>query len=129
MATCNKCGMRIRQDDSRPRRGGVYCGYCFSELERIERLPVCSLCAKAIEYYQESARLSNGSQVHSDCARKKDRHLLATCSVCGRETDHFKLLPQGKVVCSRCDRSGSASRARPMPILAALVNRIGSMIS
>jgi len=127
MTNCSKCGLRIKQEEARSRRGGFYCGYCFSELERTERLPKCGFCTRIIEYYQESLKLSDGSQVHSSCAQTaRESHLIARCAACGKETDHFKLVPPGKAICASCDRQGAA---RGAPILASLVSRIASMIS
>lgn len=129
--SCSKCGIRVKQEEARSRRGNYYCSYCASELERVERLPVCPLCARKIESYQSSTKLSDGKIVHSDCASKAhDKKLQAKCSVCGRETPFFKVLPNGKTVCPRCDREGATTHSprHAMPIIVRLVDRIGQMI-
>ncbi|MCX8197709.1 MAG: hypothetical protein N3F07_00730 [Candidatus Micrarchaeota archaeon] len=127
-AICSKCGLRVRQEESKQRRGRAYCGYCFSELERIDQLPECSLCARRIEAHQHSLRLSDGSIAHSSCAAKKwGRQIQVFCFYCGKETSHFKILPNGKATCPRCDKSASqegGSKARHMPILVAVLRRI-----
>ncbi|MFA6489712.1 MAG: hypothetical protein WCT52_03435 [Candidatus Micrarchaeia archaeon] len=139
MANCGKCGMRIRRDDARSRGGGIYCNYCFSELDRVERLPKCEDCERRIESWQKSIKSAEGRFYHAECAQKmKDKRVMAVCSFCGTATDRFRLSREGKVMCSRC----SAREARPhasspnntlparehRPLLASFIDRIGQMI-
>lgn len=129
--SCGKCGRRIRQDEARGRRGAYYCSGCFSEIEREEGLPTCPLCKKRIEYWQESLKLSNADLVHASCAEKQQkRSLRAYCSFCKKEVDLFKVLPNSRIICVKCDRAGAASAARghDSTMLASLVDRIGAMI-
>lgn len=129
MVSCSKCGIRVKAEEARQRRGMPYCSYCYSELERTDRLPECSICLKLIESWQKQIRLSGGKIAHADCAQKAhDRKLLAKCSACGRESPFFKVLPDGKILCPRCDREGAGSQKKAYPIIVRLVDRIGAMI-
>ncbi|MEM4633579.1 MAG: hypothetical protein QW275_00305 [Candidatus Anstonellaceae archaeon] len=126
---CSKCALRVKQEEARQRRGRLYCSYCFSELERVDQLPSCYICTKKIENHQKSLKLSNGQYVHSECAKRNQNIPLSTyCSVCGKETSHFKILPNSKAICPRCNRSnmGSASKsATSLPsILVRVVRRL-----
>lgn|GEM_PF-1047829 len=128
MTNCNKCGMRIRQDEARSRSGGLYCNYCFSELERIERMPVCEICQKRIESFQPSLKNVEGQTLHADCAQKKEgKRVVARCSFCRGETDHFKLSRDGRVMCFRCSSMESRKRGQFSPAAARAGNPLISL--
>ena len=140
MTSCVKCGMRIRKDEARQRGGGTCCNFCFSELERVERLPKCEACERRIESWQKPIKSVEGRFYHADCAQKmKDKRVMAECAYCHQPTDHFTLVDGGRVMCSRC--SAKDARRQPgrtdgsiftsgsgRPLLAAFVDRIGQMI-
>ena len=138
MASCSRCGTRVRLEEARRRGGSLYCGYCASELERLERIPVCPLCNKKMESWQKALRLSNGKTVHQACALAPTARVKVFCAICGRETDYFRLSPTGLPYCNRCDKSlaggssygtgSSVSVGHDHPLLASLVGRIGAMI-
>ena len=140
MVTCGKCGMRIRKEEARQRGGGSYCGYCYSELDRIERIQKCEECGRTIESWQKSIKSSEGKVYHAECSQEmKDKRIAAVCSYCGKTTDRFKLSREGMVICSRCSAKGAGSNAGSAgdsmsasgsnhPILASFVDRIGQMI-
>ena len=139
MASCSRCGTRMRQDEIKHKGGAQYCTYCFNELERLERIPICPLCSKKMESYQKTLKLSNGKMVHEACATAPNARVKVFCSICGRETDYFRVSPAGIIYCSRCDKSGAAgtplaaatsgvSVSHDHPLLESLVGRIGAMI-
>ncbi len=118
----------MRSEEARRKGGSIYCGYCASEIDRAERLPKCSICARKIESYQQSTRLSGGGAAHSECAAKARRgNASVFCSICGKQTDRFKLLPGGKAICARCD-SSKAQAEKGRTALASIVDAIGSML-
>jgi formylmethanofuran dehydrogenase subunit E len=126
--SCTRCGTRVRADEARRKGGSVYCSYCASELDRSERLPTCALCSKKIESYQPAARLADASPVHAECAKKaKGARASAACSVCGKLTDRFRLLPGGQAVCARCG-SSQAKAGNGKAALASIIDAIGSML-
>lgn len=138
MVSCSRCGTRVPRDSAESKKGSLYCSYCYSELERLDRIPICSLCNKNLESYQKSLRLSNGKTVHLACATAPNARVKVFCAICGKETDYFRVSPAGLPYCSRCDKSGAASTpasaasgvsvSHDHPLLESLVGRIGSMI-
>jgi late competence protein required for DNA uptake (superfamily II DNA/RNA helicase) len=138
MASCSRCGTRVRQEEARRKGGMLYCGYCFSELERLERIPVCPLCSKKMEDYQRTLRLSNGKKAHLDCATAPSARVRVFCSTCGKETDYFRVSPAGIIYCIKCDKAGAAGTpgaaekgvqtTHDHPFLESLVGRIGAML-
>ena len=138
MVSCSRCGTRVRQDEARRKGGSQYCSYCFNELERLERIPVCSLCSKKMESWQKTIKLSNGKTVHGSCATAPSSRVRVFCSICGKETDYFRISPAGIIYCNHCDKSGApgtpsaasggASSSHDHPFLESLVGRIGAMI-
>jgi len=139
MASCSRCGTRVRQEEARRKGGGLYCGYCASELERIERIPICSLCNKKMESWHKTIRLSNGKIVHQECAASPKYRVKVFCTICGRETDYFRISPAGFPYCNRCDKSPGAATAsgdtgvmvtvsHDHPLLESLVGKIGAML-
>ncbi|MCX6772384.1 MAG: hypothetical protein NTV88_01275 [Candidatus Micrarchaeota archaeon] len=139
MAGCSRCGTRMRQDEVRRKNGNIYCSYCFNELERIERIPVCTLCKKNMETWHKTLRLSNGKNVHQECAVSPKYRVKVFCSICGTETDYFKLSPAGFPYCHKCDKSPGAASAsgdtgvtvtfsHEHPLLESLVGKIGAML-
>lgn len=128
MVSCSKCGTRMRADEARRKNGALCCAYCISEIERVERMPSCQACSKKIESWQSTVRMANGQLVHSECAQpKKYPEISAICSVCGKKVDFFKVLPGGKAICSKCDRSG-ATASHESTIVSGLLDKIGAMI-
>lgn len=106
MAGCQRCGVRVRQDEIRQRRGSYYCNYCLSEIERIDRLPECYLCAKKIREHEKSIKTSGMRPVHASCAEKyaSERSVTAICSACLKETKFYKVMPDGRALCLSCGR-------------------------
>lgn len=133
--------MRVRQEEAHQRGGAAYCGYCHSELERIERMPVCPLCEHRIEGYQQSIRTSDYQLVHSECAQKSHQQgkaVSARCSYCRAITDHFKVSREGWIMCSRCSmksgrKIGEFTSAEALrsggSILSTLADKIGMMLA
>ncbi len=138
---CSKCGMTMRQEEARMRNGSNYCGYCYSELERIERMPVCHLCEHRIEGYQQSIRTADYQLVHSECAQKsrqQGRAVSARCSYCRAVTDRFKVSREGWIMCSRCSVKSErkigeftpAAALRPNgSVISSLADKIGALLA
>ncbi|VVB99328.1 Uncharacterised protein [uncultured archaeon] len=129
MASCSRCGTRVRKEEAAYRKGERCCHYCAAEIDRQE-LPVCPLCRKRIESYQKPFRMANGQLVHRECAESTQgagKKVEAVCSVCGKRVDMFRVLPSGKAICARCDAAAPQS-AHDHPILESLIGRIGEMI-
>ena len=70
MVSCARCGVRIKQLESREVGGGCYCNYCASEKKRVAGLPVCPFCKEKIEYYQKARQFASGKIFHEECAKK-----------------------------------------------------------
>jgi len=136
MSSCSRCGTRVRQEEARRKGGSLYCNYCFNELERLESIPVCSLCRKKMESWQKTVKLSNGKKVHTDCATAPSARVKVFCTFCGKETDYFRISPSGVIVCFKCDKSGAsggsaekgAGAPHDHPLLESLVGKIGAML-
>ena len=137
MASCARCGVRIRQDEARSRRGSYYCNYCLSELDRIDREPTCPICARKIESYERAVKLAEGKTAHVACAEEKIKaHALsAVCYSCLRETSFFKILPNHRILCLDCARkaeSGLASqpsKAQGASLVSGLMGSIKKFVS
>lgn len=128
MASCSRCGTRLRSEEARRKGGTIYCHYCLSELERVERMPVCHLCSKKIEPWRKTFRMADGRLVHSECASAAPaRNAGAYCSNCGKRVDYFRILPGGKAICPKCDREKRETGARKA-IVASLMDKIGAML-
>jgi len=128
MASCSRCGTRVRSEEARRKGGAIYCSYCVSELERVERMPVCGMCSKKIESWQKTFRMANGQLVHSECASAAPGRMAnAFCSICGKQVDYFRILPGGKAICPKCDRESKESVSKKA-IVASLIDKIGAMI-
>ena len=127
--SCTKCGTRVRRDEAKREGGSIYCSYCASEIERVEREPICGVCSKRIESWQKPFRLANGQFVHPECAKSMPgiSHASAFCSFCGKETDYFKILPGNRAICAKCDRQGAAANSG-RTIMGSIFDRIGAMI-
>ena len=69
MASCSRCGMRVKRSEARERHSDYHCAYCFSEEERQAAIPKCPICDKQVESWQESAKSSKGSLAHLSCLR------------------------------------------------------------
>ena len=127
---CTKCGTRVRRDEAKREGGSVYCPYCASEIERVAREPVCHLCSKRIESWQKQFRMANGQVVHTECAKSVQSSASAAtafCSVCGRETYYFSVLPGGKAICPKCERHGAAA-SHDRTIMASIMDKVGAML-
>lgn len=137
MTSCARCGVRIRQDEARQRRGSYYCNYCLSELNRIDSEPTCSLCARKIDSYERAVKLAEGRVTHVVCAEEKIRgHTLsAVCYSCLRETSFFKILPNNRILCLDCARKAESGlplqSAKPhdASLVSGLMGRIKKFVS
>ena len=128
MVSCSRCGTRVRTEEAHHEEGMVYCAYCASEIERVEREPACPMCKKKIESWQKAFRLANGQLAHSECVKENPGpSVSAFCSLCGTQTAHFRVLPGGRAICAKCDREG-APAAHDRTIMASIFDRIGAMI-
>jgi len=128
MTNCQKCALRMKESESRRRGGGFYCNYCNSELDRLERIVACPVCKKPVESWQKSMKSPGGAILHVECAERSQRRgLPARCIRCGKETDVYKVTNDGLVVCFACAKRDAEATA-DSPLLARIVNRIGSMI-
>ncbi|MEM2138306.1 MAG: hypothetical protein QW568_04420 [Candidatus Anstonellaceae archaeon] len=139
MANCSRCGVRVRQDEARQRRGSYYCNYCISELERLDRLPECYLCTKKIQPHEKSVKPSGARTAHLSCAQKilEEHEMIAICSVCLAETKFFKVLPDGKVLCLKCARRSpqqlsaeqSGKSSHDHPLMGRMVTRLRGLFA
>lgn len=132
MASCGKCGVRIRQDEARNRRGTYYCNYCVGELERLDRVPGCAICRQKVESYDRSMKSAKG-MVHVSCAESVMREgaVTAICSNCLKETKFFKVMPNNDVLCLKCGKLSPQERGSKPPassLMASAVNRIRDFI-
>jgi len=130
--SCTRCGTRVRREEASRRGGSVYCYYCASELERVERKPACPLCGNKMESWQKSIQMANGQPAHSECAQARQGPrggAAAFCSSCGRQAGDFRVLPGGRAICRKCDREGAAaSRNRNRTVMSSLMDSIGAML-
>jgi formylmethanofuran dehydrogenase subunit E len=129
MTSCSKCGVRIRKDSARHWQGGIFCNYCASELERLEKRAKCEICKKTIESWEKALDMPDDKKAHEACARARRSIPSAVCSFCGAATARFRAYPDGKIACEKCDSgsySGSDSGRRPL--ISAIISRIGAMI-
>ncbi|MCX8174673.1 MAG: hypothetical protein N3E51_00505 [Candidatus Micrarchaeota archaeon] len=125
MVGCSRCGTRLRAEEAKHKAGRLLCNYCFTELERIERLPICPLCKKPLQPYEKQIRLSSGLLAHSACALSKKGEAKVFCSSCGQETEHFRIFG-GFPLCAKCERQQKP--ATQGSLLASLLDRVGAML-
>jgi len=130
MATCSKCGIRIRSEETRRHRGAMCCNYCASELERDEKKPTCPVCGRKIEQWQKTLSGHDGRQYHEYCSSGMPRGRQAmVCAVCGKKADRFRLYPGKGPVCSGCDSGNPPpSGTLGVPLIRGVVGRIAKFI-
>ncbi|MCX8194561.1 MAG: hypothetical protein N3G22_00420 [Candidatus Micrarchaeota archaeon] len=124
---CPRCGVLVRKEEARLREGRYYCGHCFFELERLEKIPqkpLCTLCRNAIEDWQGSIRSPAGQFFHKSCLEdiKKGRH-AARCIRCGRQTDIYSVSPDGLITCFECAKKGEGTQ-KAASLLVSIFNRV-----
>jgi len=124
MISCAKCGVRMRADQAKARKGGSYCNYCTEELERLERRKTCSVCGQPIDSWEKAIPLLKGPS-HEACAKRLGTTVLRRCSFCGTETARFRFYPGGKVACQKCD---SGVRPRQKVGVRPLISKVFSQI-
>ncbi len=128
--SCTRCGTRVRRDEAKRKGGSIYCSYCASELERVARMPDCPLCGEKIQSWQKPFRMANGQLAHTECAKSMQgsaSQASAFCSLCGKETDYFRVLPGGRAICAKCDRAGAAT-SHDKTIMASIMDTVGAML-
>ena len=129
MASCARCGTRVRGEEMRHRSGSALCSFCASEAERLERLPKCAFCSRLIESWEKSTALQEGGAAHEACLKARQKERKAICSSCGKQVSFFRMLPDGTAICLRCGREGrKGGDKRRKPLIDSVMDKICSIL-